>query len=575
MRDEESIWPEWQIVEKLGEGSFGSVYKAKRNLGGTDLFSAIKIIKIPGNRSEINAMLADGYSNEDIIRYYQELVNNCLDEIKLSVVLKDIPNVVAVEDYQVVSDDEKLDWTIYIRMELLNSLIDYMKQQPLTEHDVIQLGIDICSALENCQKDQIIHRDIKPENIFISRHGNYKLGDFGIARQLDSRSSGLSTKGTFNYMAPEVYYGQQYDVSADTYSLALVLYKLVNNIQLPFVNELTEMPKHQAADAAVSKRLKGDPIPMPVDASADFGRLLLAALQHNPQDRLGSATLFKDELKALKDRKKIDPNETVAIRRPAKELPPDQIYQTQRSVQPQETLSFDTRKRTDQGVILAAILVTLAIGVSAFVLYLTFKDDSSDQKNDPEVATTEAVGEEPEKDQKTELSSDHEENSEVTADDLEMSLINQAYVDLSEYSRAAVITYGQSSAISQEGLNNTAAAALDGVDETSWQEGVEGDGIGEAMWFELDRDYPVEYLAFKLGNWRDDEYYFGNNRPSTLRIELNDFTAEIQFPDEMQIHYVKLSQPYQVNKVKITITGVYKGAEWMDTCIAEVGVYGK
>ena len=71
--------------------------------------------------------------------------------------------------------------------------------------------IDLCKALEYCQCQNIIHRDIKPENIFVSRFGEFKLGDFGIARELDRSMSGLSEKGTFSYMAPEMYKGEEYD----------------------------------------------------------------------------------------------------------------------------------------------------------------------------------------------------------------------------------------------------------------------------------------------------------------------------------------------------------------------------
>ena len=100
------------------------------------------------------------------------------------------------------------------------------KEEKLTEEDVLRLGIDLCRALEYCQKQNIIHRDIKPENIFVSRFGEFKLGDFGIARNWDRGASGLSKKGTFSYMAPEMYKGEEYDSRADIYSLGIVLYKL-------------------------------------------------------------------------------------------------------------------------------------------------------------------------------------------------------------------------------------------------------------------------------------------------------------------------------------------------------------
>ena len=81
----------------------------------------------------------------------------------------------------------------------------------LTEKEVIKLGMDLSKALEYCRKLKIIHRDIKPENIFVSRFGDFKLGDFGIARELERTMSGFSKKGTYSYMAPEMYKGEKYD----------------------------------------------------------------------------------------------------------------------------------------------------------------------------------------------------------------------------------------------------------------------------------------------------------------------------------------------------------------------------
>lgn len=120
-------------------------------------------------------------------------------------------------------------------MELLTPLNTYYTTYPPTEADVIRLGIDMCRALEVCAKENIIHRDIKPSNIFVSEHGDYKLGDFGVARHLEASCRELSKKGTYDYMAPEVYRDSVYDARADIFSLGIVLYKLMNNGRIPFL----------------------------------------------------------------------------------------------------------------------------------------------------------------------------------------------------------------------------------------------------------------------------------------------------------------------------------------------------
>ena len=114
----------------------------------------------------------------------------------------------SVEDYKVVEKKDEIGWDIYIRMELLTPFNSYVCDKTLSEQEVIKLGIDLCTALELCARRNIIHRDIKPENIFVNPFGDFKLGDFGIARKLENVTGGLSQKGTYNYMAPEIEKGQ-------------------------------------------------------------------------------------------------------------------------------------------------------------------------------------------------------------------------------------------------------------------------------------------------------------------------------------------------------------------------------
>ena len=101
--------------------------------------------------------------------------------------------MVSYEDHAVIPQGNGIGWDIIIRMELLTPMLDHMSTHSMTRMDIIQLGIDMCKTLELCQRYNIIHRDIKPENMFISELGDYKIGDFGIARTLEKTS--LSSSG--------------------------------------------------------------------------------------------------------------------------------------------------------------------------------------------------------------------------------------------------------------------------------------------------------------------------------------------------------------------------------------------
>ena len=199
----EPFWGSWRISKMLGEGSFGKVFEIEREDFGRTYKAALKVITIPQSESELKSVMSDGMDAESATNYYKSFVGEVVDEFAMMSGLKGNSNIVSYEDHTVVEHKDGIGWDILIRMELLTPLLDYATtERPMGRNDVIKLGIDICKALECCQRQNIIHRDIKPENIFVSPNGDYKLGDFGIARTVEKTTSGLSRKGTYTYMAP-------------------------------------------------------------------------------------------------------------------------------------------------------------------------------------------------------------------------------------------------------------------------------------------------------------------------------------------------------------------------------------
>lgn len=290
------IWPDWELVEKLGEGSFGKVYRAKREeVGNITSYSAIKIIRIPQSNAEVDSVKSEnGLDDQSTTAYFKGFVDECVNEIKTMESLKGTQNIVSVEDYKVIPHENEIGWTIVIRMELLTSFIAHTKDKVLSEKEVIKLGIDMCNALEFCAKLKIMHRDIKPENIFISSFGIYKLGDFGIARKLEKSTMGMSKKGTYNYMAPEIYSGKgNYDFTSDIYSLGIVLYKLLNSNRFPLVDPRSSNITHQQMQDAFEKRMQGATLPKPLNASDALSNVILTACAYNPQDRFATASALK------------------------------------------------------------------------------------------------------------------------------------------------------------------------------------------------------------------------------------------------------------------------------------------
>ena len=280
-----SVWPEWELIEKIGEGSFGKVYKAKRTERGRSFYSAIKIISIPASKGELDSVRAEMNNEQSTREYFRNLVEDCIQEIYTMEHFCGNSHVVSFEDFKVVEYLDEIGWDISIRMEYLTSFMDYCTGKELTEKEVIKLGCDLAMALIYCRKLNIIHRDVKPENIFVSRFGDFKLGDFGIAREQAHTMSNMSKKGTYSYMAPEIYKGEKYDSSIDIYSLGIVLYKLMNQNRLPFLSLDKQLITYRDKETALARRMAGEKMPAPVNASAAFSHIILKACAYEPGKR--------------------------------------------------------------------------------------------------------------------------------------------------------------------------------------------------------------------------------------------------------------------------------------------------
>ena len=174
----------WTIGKYLGAGGYGKVYEIERTLSGVRERAALKVVSRPADDAEIEACYENGYDQASMKASYEEEIQRYVKEYELMKDLQGQTNIVSCDDFAVVPRKDGIGGQIFIRMELLTPLQKATmptKQSMLSESEVIRLGKDICKALILCEARHIIHRDIKPENILISKFGDYKLGDFGVA----------------------------------------------------------------------------------------------------------------------------------------------------------------------------------------------------------------------------------------------------------------------------------------------------------------------------------------------------------------------------------------------------------
>ena len=360
----EPMFGAWHIVEKIGEGSFGTVFVIERRELGVTYRSALKAITIPQNPSEKQAMMMDGMSRENITQYYRGIVQDIISEFILMSKLKGNSNIVSYEDHVIFEHEDGIGWDLLIRMELLTPLYNHILKTKMTKKDIIQLGIDMCKALELCEKNNIIHRDIKPENIFVSSNGDYKLGDFGVARTIEESVSELSKKGTYLYMAPEVYRGERYNSTVDICSLGIVMYKLLNNNRTPFMPPYPEPVTYTQKKESLQKRVtNGEKIPDPQNGTRRINEIVLKACSFNSEDRYQSASEMKEELQNLmieithKTEKRVKKAE--AVEAPEK-VAEENNTKTEKSVKQDKKTKLPNADRKKKAVIIAAAAVIIA-----------------------------------------------------------------------------------------------------------------------------------------------------------------------------------------------------------------------
>lgn len=289
----------WKVCECIGSGAFGKVYRIVRTEFGHTYEAALKVLEIPQHSSDVETIRHEGMSEQGITEYFESVVEDIVKEFALMSQLKGNSHIVSYEDHEVVRKKDSFGWDIYIRMELLTPLYTYTEQHPMTVSDVIKMGIHLCKALELCESHHIIHRDIKPENIFVSNNGDFKLGDFGIARELEKTSCDLSKKGTKSYMAPEVYKGMEYNFSVDIYSLGVVLYRYLNNNRLPFYPDAPKPIRYSDKEEATLLRMCGKEMPKPCNASDELADIILKACAYIPSKRYESARDMREDLERV------------------------------------------------------------------------------------------------------------------------------------------------------------------------------------------------------------------------------------------------------------------------------------
>ncbi len=266
----------YRIVEKVGAGGMGEVYKAHDERLDRDV--AIKVLP--------SGTLADEHARKRIRKEAQALS-------KLN-----HPNIATVHDFDT---QEGVD---FIVMELVKgaSLAEKVKTGPLPEKEISELGAQIADALEEAHESGIVHRDLKPGNVAVTPKGRVKVLDFGLAKMLRPVSDEATTEaltqehavaGTLPYMSPEELRGEKADHRSDLFSFGVVLYEMATG-RRPFEHKLSTA----LADAIIHKPPE-PPSTRNRKVLPGLESIIIKALDKEPEHRYQSAREMRVDLERL------------------------------------------------------------------------------------------------------------------------------------------------------------------------------------------------------------------------------------------------------------------------------------
>ncbi len=258
----------YDIVEQLGEGGMGVVYKAKDTK--LDRYVALKFLT-----------KNVGSSDSDRQRFMQEA--------KAAATLNH-PNICTI--YDVAEHEGQL----FIAMEFIDGETLRDRKNNISFKQSIDIGIQIAEALAAAHEKGIVHRDIKPENVMMRKDGLVQIMDFGLAKlQGVSRLTREgNTVGTMGYMSPEQVQGFNVDHRTDIFSFGVLLYELISG-QSPFKG------MHETAIIYEIVNVDAEPISiLKPDLPPDLDAIILECLAKEPDERYQSAKEIVKDLRKLK-----------------------------------------------------------------------------------------------------------------------------------------------------------------------------------------------------------------------------------------------------------------------------------
>ena len=292
----------WYTQSQLGSGTDGKAFTIVReDETGKKHRAVLKTIRVGDYRNEKKSFNTIGDqpqkpSKEE--RLHQKIIRNITENIDIIRQADGGKHFVKYEEWEKRETSDGKGTLILIRLEEMRSLADLLSQFSLTRDETLRLGISVCRSLIRCRDFGYIYPNLKPENILFDRKGVCKLGDFGSFSCLEPAKSSVAFKRTQYYAAPEYITTGKINCTADTYSLGLVLYTLINRGRLPFTEPYPQELTIGSFDRSKENRIAGVAFPQPALPDEDLCRIIGKACAFQPENRYLSPKQMLQDLES-------------------------------------------------------------------------------------------------------------------------------------------------------------------------------------------------------------------------------------------------------------------------------------
>ena len=563
-------FPGWEVVRKLGQGSFGGVYEIQRTLpDGRIEKAALKKLSVPQDRSEIEELLSQSFSTESVTAHYRDQMSDLVREYSLMQELGSCGNVVTCHDIQYVQQKGGFGWDVYIRMELLTPLKKALNGE-YREETVIKLGLNLCNALKACRKKNIIHRDIKPENILVSEDGDFKLTDFGIAKASEKNRNR-------HFGGHKRLYGPRGSQPKVLWSVCGYLFSwhgaLLDDERADVaVSAVAARDSHGYAAPGGSQ----SPLPPPLHGSPELKQTVQKACAFMPKDRYHTVEQFESALKAWNDEMGRTKDDVPTV------IEDDTVSSCGTSTTEYSKPEKKRISATGRWLIAGIVGVcTLVIVISLSMRFLVNRNDPTAEYLPTSSLMPQASQEKPETIPKEMIPAVTEHIHswrEATYNDPQVCTTcgetrGTAKTPSGAYGLKDIVTSATASSVYEGdrlGIHGS-ENLYDGKLDTNWAENVPGYGIGEYVIFNFDRIYAVKEMQIYVGTHLNEDWYKRNCRPKVITLTFSDGSSEcVTLTDTYQEQTICFERYYYTYSIKLTIDDVYPGWMYDDTVIAEL-----